>query len=512
MRARALVTPSISIFLVAPLASLSGCKVRSFNSDSLSIDATGNKETAVKRGGESGDTFTSGQRSVERRAGLAILFPPARDENGRERLPKLLDFGFTSTDFDAILKVATGENPSAAAVEAGDVVNADTPRARRTITNESCLRDPTSWRLTTVQSLPYERAIPGPYTAVAAFEKEAGRRLLVPLTLRATFQPWCVSERTPTRTQVFVLEQAIQMEFRVYDVSAAGQRNMAALVDRVTTVLAAQKLEALKPGADATGPLLELADALSSRERLAARRELLGTLEELTHAWRRGHSRADLHGFTPFEEFLKASAREGFTARAENARASPPVHPGFGHGPFEQSLLAYLKKAMTKDTFHLGRTSFSESQGAPVHAQFRFVRSTVVPLPLDTFALLKRADGLWQLQRLASLGFYDSARDTGMNPGFEAGDARARAAFDELDVAPASMANLTSAERTALHKRLGNTTRFHPTSSHCMLCHGLGAGTLLGGHTETEGAQLSAFSVLRASEDAEALARELGAD
>lgn len=439
------------------------------------------------------------------RAGLAFVLPPARDESGLANLPSLGEVGFTKSRFESLLSVALGENPTAAELQSGDVFNPENPSGERTLTNETCLRSLESWKLTHLQVLPYERLIPGSYTAVAQLEAELGKRLVAPLVFRGTFQPWCVSRKTPSRLQVFVLEQALQVEWRVLDFTAARQ----ALLEK-------ELFSALKNPSRAT--LNGLAAAFETSERATLREQVLGDLETLVTAWQASLRPEERQGaLSPLTQLFRKATQAGFGHRASLADAPRFVHPGFAASSAHLSgLRSFLKTYARNSNLNRIYTSLSESLRAPVYAVVSFEGERAQPLSMETKQALRLpapVEGPAELtvRSLLNLGRFASAQSTHHTVAFDSSDALARKAFDAVDMEPGLLRNLPVSETENVRGRLKDVNGIHKSTTQCVYCHTWGGGRLLSGHTEAEGPQVSALTLARASADAVALLKELDA-
>jgi hypothetical protein len=511
-RRAAFAVRQFSVALAAMALGSAGCKARDFNATAVRSTAATPPRTAPPAPRES-------RAANELRAGLSIVFPAARDERGLLRLMRLSDLGFTADRFASLLTVALGDAPTPSEIESGDVFNRDTPERPRTLTNESCMRDVASWKLTHVQFLPYERLVPGSYAAVAQWEKEKGRRLVAPLVIRGTFQPWCLSDKASSRAQIFVLEQALQVEWRVLDLDASRQTMLARIVE-----------ERVSSNDDAA--FLSLAEAFETTESANARQEVVREVAMIAASWRKDLRTVDPAAFEPLDDLFQTTMRDGDNAAPAEGPRPSPVHPGFATSAvLDESLRVVLGARARKETLHLVRTSLSESQGPVVHAVVRFEGEKAVPVEIVTRQMMRRAPpaekvasgnqatagegttdeprSTWEARALLKLGRFVSRNDTGNTPAFESDDAAVRRIFDAVDMAPELISQLPAAEVSATRKRIFDVNRVHKTTTHCSLCHTLGGGKILSGHRESEGPRMAAASFARAAEDASALSREL---
>jgi hypothetical protein len=488
-----------TLFGALLLASLAGCKERTFNSPAPEAESK-SAANATHTGNEPGAA-----RIEALRAGLAFILPPARDENGVASLPSLGEVGFTAARFASLLSTALGETPTQKELDTGDVFNSETPTGERTLTNESCLRTLDAWRLTHLQILPYERLVPGSYAAVAQAEADLGKRLVAPLVFRGTFQPWCVSRKTPSRLQVFVLEQALQVEWRVLDLTPARQ---VLLVKQLNDTLASPSRVSLNA----------LATAFETPERASAREQVLGDIETLTATWHRTLSlEKRTSALAPLTGLFRKASQAGFGFRAAPSIAPAFVHPGFLSSPsFAASLRVFLTSYATNANLNIVFTSLSESLRAPVFSVVTFDGEQARHRPLQTKQTLRtpslaNAPSLLTVRTFLDLGRFTSANETAHSIEFDANDALNRQAFDRVDVEPHSLKNLPVSETTKLRARLQDVNGIHKSTTNCAYCHQLGGGRVLSGHMESEGPQMSALTLARAASDAPALLREFDA-
>ena len=488
-----------TLFGALLLTSLAGCQERTFNTPASDSES----KSATNTAGSLNETGAARIESL--RAGLAFVLPPARDENGLTSLPSLAEVGFTAARFASLISTALGETPTQKELDAGDVFNSDTPTGARTLTNEACLRTLDAWRLTHLQILPFERLVPGSYVAVAEVEADLGKRLVAPLVFRGTFQPWCVSRKTPSRLQVFVLEQALQVEWRVLDLTPARQ---VLLVKQLNDTLASPSRTSLKA----------LAAAFETPERASARDQVLGDIEALTAAWHRSLSlEKRTSAFAPLTGLFRKASQVGFGFRAAPSNAPAFVHPGFSSSPsLAKSLRLFLRSYATNANLNIIFASLSESLRAPVFSVVTFDGEQARHRPLQTKQTLRvpsltKTPSLLTVRTFLDLGRFTSANETGHSIEFDANDVWNRHAFDKVDVDPTWLKNLPVSETTKLRARLLDVNGIHKSTTNCAYCHQLGGGRLLSGHTESDGPQMSALTLARAASDAPALLREFDA-
>lgn len=483
---------------IAAAHGVTACKARTFHEASLAAPSASDADAATGQDGNAA-------RKDVLQAGLSMVLPPAHDEAGLARLPSLRDVGFTPARFSSLLSATLGSVATPEERDAGDVFNPDAPSGVRTLTNETCLRTLEAWKLTHLQILPYERLVPGSYAAVADLEAQIDKRLVVPLVFRGTFQPWCVSRRTASKLQVFVLEQALQVEWRVLDLTPERQ---SLLVTQVNSTLASPQRAALKA----------LAAAFETPERATTRAQAMADVATLARAWHGGLSPTlrDV-ALAPLLAHSRKAAQAGFGYRAEAPHAGALVHPGFARSPVHvEQVRAFLSRYARNVNLHVVYASLAESQRAPVFSVAAFEGDQARSARLRTKQALRvpsvpPAPDTLTLRPFLDLGRFTSATESGHDVLFDPADGITRGAFDRVDVDPALLKSFPVSETTKLRSRLKDVNAIHKSTTNCVYCHQLGGGRLLSGHTESEGPQLSALSLARAQADAPALLRELDA-